>query len=79
VQRYANRSGKSGVAAFECGDGSIVVEFVAKGTEGGQRYRYTVRSAGRSAIAKMQRLAAAGSGLSTYIAQNAPDYDPDYE
>ncbi|MET0225476.1 MAG: hypothetical protein ABW187_03455 [Dokdonella sp.] len=75
MQPYANRSGKSGVVAFDCGDGFIVVEFVAKDGEAGQRYRYTVKSAGAAAIAAMQRLAKAGRGLSTYIAQNDPNYD----
>ena len=79
VRQYANLSGKSGVAAFECGDGFIVVEFVAKDADAERFYRYTAQSAGASTIATMQKLAATGRGLSTFIAQNAPNYESRYE
>lgn len=64
MQRYANRSGESGVVAYEIGAGSITVEFV-----GGDRYLYTDESAGVAKIAKMRELALAGRGLSTFISR----------
>jgi hypothetical protein len=65
MQRYKNLSGDSGVVAFESGVGSITIEFL-----GGGRYLYTEASAGVHNIAEMQRLAAAGRGLSTFISRS---------
>jgi hypothetical protein len=62
MQRYKNRSGDSGVVAYDIGDKSITVEF-----RGGGRYLYTAASAGPENIAVMQRLASEGQGLCTYI------------
>ncbi|MDY0975425.1 hypothetical protein SOM61_10645 [Massilia sp. CFBP9012] len=71
MQRYANRSGQSGVVAYQIGADSITVEFT-----GGVRYVYTIGSAGASNIASMCKLAAEGRGLSTFISQHAHDrYD----
>ena len=64
MQRYANLSRSSGVKAYELRDGAIEVEFA-----NGSRYLYTQASAGAARIARMQRLAKAGRGLSTYISQ----------
>lgn len=64
MQRYANRSGSSGVRAFELGPGWILVEF----TEGSV-YRYDAQTPGAPVVAEMQRLARAGEGLSTYISR----------
>lgn len=68
MQRYNNDSGESGVVAYELDTGSITVEFA-----GGERYLYTERSAGAANIARMQRLALAGRGLSTFISQVVRD------
>lgn len=65
MQRYNNLSGQSGVVAYEIGTDSITIEFV-----GGERYLYTGRSAGAENIAKMQELALAGRGLSTFVSQH---------
>lgn len=62
MERYKNLSGDSGVAAYENRPGAIVVEFV-----NGSVYLYTDASASAARIAKMQSLARAGHGLSTYI------------
>ena len=59
---YGNRSGKSGVTAYQCDTGSITVKFI-----NGDTYLYTVASAGAVNINKMQLLAGQGEGLSTYI------------
>ncbi|WP_137174788.1 hypothetical protein [Massilia sp. HP4] len=68
MQRYANRSGHSGVLAYELGADSITVKFT-----GGDRYLYTQDSAGAVHIARMRELAESGRGLSTYISQHVRD------
>ena len=60
---YGNRSGNSGVTAYEMLDDGIRVRFVD-----GEIYTYTVKSAGREHVERMQKLARAGEGLSGYIA-----------
>jgi hypothetical protein len=64
VKHYKNRSGESGVVAYDIGAESITIEF-----NGGERYLYTSESAGAANIARMQRLALDGRGLSTFISQ----------
>ncbi len=68
MQRYGNRSGHSGVVAYEIGPGRISVEFVE-----GSVYLYDARKPGAVAVAEMQRLARAGQGLSTYISRVVKD------
>lgn len=60
--RYKNIGGNSGVAAYEIGQGSITVHF-----NDGAAYLYNNQSAGIANIAEMQRLAAAGQGLNSFI------------
>ena len=64
MKPYRNRSGKSGVAAYESGEGFIRVRFVHDGT-----YEYTDTRPGRLHVSNMQTLAEAGIGLSTYISR----------
>lgn len=64
MQRYKDRSGKSGVVAYDIDAGSITIQF-----SGGDRYLYTEDSAGPANIARMQQLAQMGRGLSTFISQ----------
>ena len=64
MQPYRNRSGKSGVAAYESGEGYIRVRFVHDGI-----YEYTDARPGRLHVGNMQKLAKAGIGLSTYISR----------
>lgn len=64
MKPYRNRSGKSGVAAYESGEGFIRVRFVHDGT-----YEYTDTRPGRLHVSNMQKLAEAGIGLSTYISR----------
>jgi hypothetical protein len=68
MQRYKNRSGDSGVVAFELGDQSITIKF-----RGGQCHLYTAASTGAADIATMQRLACEGKGLCTFISQFVRD------
>lgn len=65
---YRNLSGKSGVAAYECGDGFIRVRFIHDGI-----YEYTDARPGRVHVANMQQLAEAGRGLATYISRFVRD------
>jgi hypothetical protein len=64
MQRYKNLNGTSGIRAYQIGAGSISVQFSS-----GHHYLYTDLSAGPANIAEMQRLAAAGCGLSTFISR----------
>ena len=68
MQRYGNHSGESGVVAYDIDAGQIVVQF-----RNGERYVYTEDSAGAANIARMQELARAGRGLSSYISQHVHD------
>jgi hypothetical protein len=68
MRPYRDRSGRSGVAAYEILEDGIVVAF-----KGGGTYRYDVHHPGRLAVAVMKRLAAEGRGLSTYITRNVGD------
>lgn len=68
MQRYANHSGDSGVAAYEIGRGWITVEFAE-----GATYFYNAHEPGPAAVAEMQRLAKAGEGLSRYISREVRD------
>jgi hypothetical protein len=64
VQRYLNRSGESGVVAYELGPRSIAVRFVD-----GAVYLYDAQRPGAEQVAEMKRLAQAGRGLSSYISR----------
>ncbi len=68
MRRYKNLAGESGVVAYDIDAGRIVVQF-----RNGERYLYTEDSAGAANIAKMQALAKAGRGLSTFISQHVHD------
>ena len=62
MERYADRAGSSGVAAYRIEGDALVVRF-----KDGATYRYSVASCGAGSIADMQRLAEAGRGLNRYI------------
>ena len=64
MKRYHGGDG-SGVAAYACGPGWILVRFHRGGT-----YRYDGRHPGALHVLEMQRLAEAGEGLNTYINQH---------
>jgi hypothetical protein len=68
MQRYGNQSRESGVVAYDIDAGQIIVQF-----RNGERYLYTEDSAGAANIARMQELARAGRGLSTFISQHVHD------
>jgi hypothetical protein len=62
MERYADRSGNSGVAAFETGDDFIRIRF-----KDGPAYLYTWSNTGRFDVENMKKLARRGCGLATYI------------
>lgn len=62
MQEYLNLRGNSGVVSYEIGAESITVEF-----RDGRRYVYNYRSAGRSNVEEMKRLAIRGYGLNEFI------------
>ena len=68
MQRYGNQSRESGVVAYDIDAGQIIVQF-----RNGDRYLYTEDSAGAANIARMQALAKAGRGLSSFISQHVHD------
>lgn len=65
MQTYTNRSGASGISAYEIGIDYIRIRFST-----GSIYRYSYRKAGRSHVDNMKRLATVGSGLNGYINSN---------
>lgn len=65
MRRYRNLSGDSGVVAYRTGPDFLLVQFV-----GGEVYEYLAAEAGTGHIVTMQALAAAGRGLSKYIARH---------
>ena len=68
MQRYGNQSRESGVVAYDIDAGQIIVQF-----RNGDRYLYTEDSAGAANISRMQALAKAGRGLSSFISQHVHD------
>ena len=62
MQPYLNRSGDSGVLAYEIAPTSITVQFRKSGI-----YVYDYVKPGAEAVEKMKELAVAGRGLGTFI------------
>jgi hypothetical protein len=65
MKRYGNRHGQSGVVAYSTTPASIIVRFA-----NGDLYEYADTRPGRIIVDRMKVLAAAGRGLSTFIAQH---------
>ena len=66
MERYLNLSAGSGVESYECGPDWIKVRF----SPAGPTYVYDHARPGAERVARMQELARAGRGLSTYISQH---------
>lgn len=64
---YKNLSGQSGIARFEIGQDSIIVQFVKTGKDGCSIYKYSYSSAGQGNIEQMKVLAVRGFGLHSFI------------
>lgn len=71
MPRYRNLDGRSGVLAYELGEGWIRIRFA-----GGKSYTYTDAATGAEHVRNMQILAQAGEGLATYVSKFVRD---DYE
>ena len=70
MTRYGNRSGNSGVQAFDITESSIFVKFVHHD----EPYEYSSKGrAGPERVARMKALAVAGEGLSTFISREVHD------
>lgn len=65
MERYINRSGQSGVSAYEIGLDYIRVRFSS-----GSTYKYSYRKAGQYNVENMKKLAKQGFGLNSYINTN---------
>jgi hypothetical protein len=65
---YQSSSNDAGVIAYQNGTDHIAVQF-----KDGTVYLYTRKSAGRSAITQMKKLAEEGAGLTTFINQHVKD------
>ena len=63
MTRYQNRSGDSGVTAFDIGDDYIKLRFRSQR----KVYVYTRSSVGAKHLKEMKRLATLGKGLSSYV------------
>jgi hypothetical protein len=69
MENYQNKSGDSGVSAFEVGEDFIRVRF----TKSSDMYTYNYSKPGKKRVEKMKQLAWEGKGLSTYISREVKD------
>ena len=68
---YNSSSGKkSGVTGYKIGEGFIIIQF-----NNSKNYTYSYRSAGKTIIEKMKKLALDSKGLSTFISENNPEFE----
>lgn len=74
MHAYKNLAGNSGIESYEILREGVKVRF-----KGGATYLYDYRIPGRKQVEDMKRLALAGKGLSTYIAQHGVDYADKWE
>ena len=68
MEKYKDRSGSSGISAYEIGDDWIRVRF-----KPGTIYKYSYRSAGQDHVEQMKDLAQKGRGLASYISKYTRD------
>ena len=68
MQPYANRSGNSGVEAFQIGPDFIIVKF-----RGSHTYLYEYDTTGAELVDAMKELAVEGRGLCTFISKNVQE------
>lgn len=65
MKPYQNRTGKSGIVAYDYDDTSIRVQF-----HDGKTYEYSIARIGASNLAILKRCADAGEGLNAAINKN---------
>ena len=68
-KEYGNKSGLSGVSAYEFDDESIRVEFSSGGI-----YTYNYAVTGKTHVENMKNHAAKGTMLQSYINKHQPKY-----
>jgi hypothetical protein len=74
MEAYNSTSGKkSGVIGYEIGEDFILVQF-----RGNTIYKYSYTYTGANQVETMKGLALNQNGLSTFIAQNKPNYESKY-
>ncbi|WP_223845585.1 hypothetical protein [Flavobacterium selenitireducens] len=66
MKRYNANNRNSGVVAYEFGPDYIRLLF----RDSAEVYTYSHRSAGKSNVEQMKRLAAEGHGLTTFVTRN---------
>lgn len=72
IRKYLNKSGKSGVKAYEILPTAIRVQFI----KSGKWYSYSYTSAGMAHVEQMKKLALSGIGLNSFIQRwVGPMYD----
>jgi len=64
MERYKNLGGDSAIVAYELATDAITVKF-----RDGWHYLYSIQSTSPSNIREMQRLAAEGRGLNSFISR----------
>jgi hypothetical protein len=69
MEKYLNKSGGSGVNAFEIGDDYINIIFIGSSSV----YTYNFIKPGKRMVDVMKQLARTGSGLSTYISREVKE------
>lgn len=62
MTQYSNKSGNSGILAYEIRDSQISIKF-----SDGSVYHYSYISAGQSNVEQMKKLALQGEGLNSFI------------
>lgn len=65
MKRYTNKSGNSGITAFEVGKNYIIIQF-----KDGGKYLYNEVQPGKNHVQQLKFLAEEGKGLATYINQH---------
>jgi len=71
MKQYKDKTGQSGVVAYQLGPDWIKVKF-----RSGEVYKYSYKRPGIKHVEQMKLRAEAGKGLSTYISQHVhDDYD----
>jgi len=64
MERYNNKSGKSGISGYEIGDDYILVKFKTN-----KVYKYNHAVTGKQNVDKMKNLAISGRGLNSFISK----------
>lgn len=64
---YKNLSGQSNVLKYEIDQDFIIIEFKTTNKDGCNTYKYSYKSAGKTNVEEMKKLAVDGIGLHSFI------------